>query len=331
MTNLKYLGGIIPFTFVLFFLIVLLVGYLFKNPSYTCWKHDQSPIRNKDKYNNFQRYFYGLNYQSVYRSGLENLIQKQRGIYILFAWRLSCFLFFFGIPFLYGYIHFGGNSAIFFTIWNIDLISLFYFLVTVASGIGIIYDSEFSKSHSGSNIDETPDLSFWSNSIQNFGYALQILFEIAGSTAFFVTVVDFATLNHEFQFWNVCQHFMTTMSFLVEISLNSMIVRWEHVLFTIAWAMMYLIFIWSMTASDAVSHWPYFFLNTGTPAVFLWYPGLFLGLFIFYYLFWWVSDVRYRLIDYLERRYDRVPLISPKRNQNKLDSDRMDSIELSAE
>lgn len=295
MSKFQYLGGIIPFTFVIVLFVTVLIWCLFLRPT-CCGQKRKLPIGDNPEFTNFQRYVYGYPFEFVYKSGLRHILGNTLGMYLLLLWRIAAFCYFFGIVFLWNYIRNTGDNAHYFTLWNIDLISAFYFLAIIASIIGIANDANFEK-QKGTLLPTVSDplvsTSFWSPSLTQFGYALQILYEITGSTAFFVTVVAFGTLDPHFVFWNVNDHFMTTMSILVELSLNNLIVRWEHVLFTIYWALLYLIFIWPMVAMGVLGDWPYFFLATDTTAVFPWYIGLFIGLILFYYLFWAVSWLKY--------------------------------------
>jgi hypothetical protein len=148
---------------------------------------------------------------------------------------------------------------------------------------------------------------YWSDSMIAFGHMIQILYQIAGSTAFFITVVAFTSLNPHFSFWNVNNHFITSMSFLGELFLNNMTVRWEHVVFNITWALIYLVFAWIMRITNVLSGWPYFFLATNTQVVFLWYVGLFLLNILLYYIFWSFSTFKYFGIHKIEEAKGLIP------------------------
>jgi hypothetical protein len=148
---------------------------------------------------------------------------------------------------------------------------------------------------------------YWSESMIAFGHMIQILYQIAGSTAFFITVVAFTSLNPHFSFWNVNNHFITSMSFLGELFLNNMTVRWEHVVFNITWALIYLVFAWIMRITNVLSGWPYFFLATNTQVVFLWYVGLFLLNILLYYIFWSFSTFKYFGIHKIEEAKGLIP------------------------
>lgn len=209
-------------------------------------------------------------------------------------WRIACFCFHFGIGFLWSYIN-NPYSSIYFTLWNVDLLSLYFFLASLCSMIGLLYRYGFNfYSRQSENLDtqNTGRSFYWSPRLMEFGYAVQILFEITGGTAFFITVIAFATLNSKFQFWNTTHHFASSMAMLFEALLTSMPVRWEHVLLNLTWALMYLIFIWPMVHYNAVYEWPYFFLRAGSLTVYVWYVILFFLDIVFFYLFWLLVVVR---------------------------------------
>jgi hypothetical protein len=85
-----------------------------------------------------------------------------------------------------------------------------------------------------------------------------------------------------------------------------MTVRWEHVLFNVTWALMYLIFIWPYIACGERKSWPYFFLETDNASIFPWYVGLFVLVILFYYIFWLFNYVKELLIGHVEQKYFHV-------------------------
>jgi hypothetical protein len=174
----------------------------------------------------------------------------------------------------------------FFTTWNLYLLSLFYLLAFSASCIGLC--------SSVANIGAT-------NS--RLGTIVHSLYEVAGSTAFLVTVVAFTLLDPQFSFQNMTIHFFTTCSVLVEMLLNKMTVLPLHIIFNFVWASTYLAFIWTVVACGAVEEWPYDFLQTDTWQCFLWYTGLFIGVMFFFSLFWAFSKAKMKCHDaYLKRQ-----------------------------
>src|SRR6185312_4142938 len=98
------------------------------------------------------------------------------------------FCYFCGVSFIWGYIAFHGNLYYFFTMWNIELISLYYCLALISSCIGF-YD-EYQKENSDlrgtiTSVQDTPnnrplyystENSNWSDATVFLGYTVQILF-----------------------------------------------------------------------------------------------------------------------------------------------------------
>jgi hypothetical protein len=303
---LKYLGGVIPFAFAVVFVIYVVILAIFfrsKRDQRVSPDGDGQPVVARTE---FQRYFRSVSFENVYQSPWGYCF-----MFLLFLTRLGCFVFFYGNDMIWGLVRHTGNSAIYFTNWNIYLISLYYFVSSVASAIGICKDNAFREYiHQHQHNRNRDNLSFWTDSMTTLGSAVHILFEIGGSTAFFITVIDFCTLDPKFGYWNVCLHFVTSVSFLVELVLNSMVVQWYHVLFTVTWGLMYLIFIWPMVATGAATKWPYFFLKT-EKVVFGWYIFLFLALIFFYYVFYGVDALKWAIVGKKPYAYENTPLSQP--------------------
>jgi hypothetical protein len=310
MSRFKWLGGIIPFAVgVVFIIYVIILAIFFRS------KRDKrvSPDGMQSvSQTAFQRYFYG-------GIGFENIYQSPWGhwfMYLLFLWRVACFAFFYGNDTIGGLIRNSGNSAMYFTNWNVYLISLYYALASIASVIGICKDNAFrdhvqQQQHNNNNRNRA-NHPFWADNTTSLGIIVHILFEIAGSTAFFITVINFSELNSDFIFWNVSLHFATSISFLIELFLNSMFVRWEHVLFTVTWGLIYLIFIWSMVATGAATKWPYFFLDTENVTV------LFAALVVFYYVFYGIDALKWAVVG--RKPYTYVPLLLSQPQQQQPDA-----------
>lgn len=163
----------------------------------------------------------------------------------------------------------------YFTNWNILLVSLYYLLAFMASVMGCCCVKKSQEETDG-----------WSIGPRTMAVVLQIMYEVAGSTAFLVTVVDFALLDPGFYLLNVTCHFATTLSFLVESMLTNMTVRWDHYPIALWWYILYICVIWPVVLTDKVAHWPYAFLSLDSWESLLWYSGLVLGTLIFYGLWW---------------------------------------------
>lgn len=125
----------------------------------------------------------------------------------------------------------------YFTTWNVLLISFYFMIAFISSCLGMIY---------GRNDVE------WSYRAVWLGKLTHATFEIAGASAFLVTIVDFSLLDPGFNFENASEHFATTISMIVEMSLNSMFVRFDHYPFNIYWSLAYLVFIWPIVVRGEI-------------------------------------------------------------------------------
>jgi hypothetical protein len=210
---------------------------------------------------------------------------------VLLVWRVACCLYFLVIPTLWGLAVLGsGSGAKYFTDWNFLLITLHYALMSAATAIGWYYRQEFfdfqqeqrlSNNTNNNNAQLKP---FWSPGMQYAGYLLQISYTFTGATALFITVVAYGTLGHDFYLWNVSAHFVTSISFIFDAIVNRLLIRGEHLVFNLTWIILYMIFIWGMVGNKSVTNWPYFFLETTTATVFVWYVVLFILNIIFFFV-----------------------------------------------
>ena len=187
-----------------------------------------------------------------------------------------------------------GSNWFYFTVWNAGLASGYYLFGLFFNILGIIYsievsddlDSSSGGSYMKKKLSFPPGLKF-NGYIQNLAYAYFTCYEVAGATAMMVTLVNFSFIDPLFYFMNVSLHFITTMSFLVEMSLNSQYVYMSHLPYNLAWVGMYIIVIIPVVTSNAVPDWPYSFMNTDTSFCFLWFTGL-LFLNCFFYILWYI-------------------------------------------
>lgn len=301
MVSLRYLPPIVPFTFGIYLIVAIPVFWRYVvTVSVNDTLADSLGEQNTASQTVAARSLQGSRWRTAGRllfKGKEFPIVNQScwthpvGFYLLLAWRIIWFCYFLGVVFIWGYVRSGMANAFYFTLWNVDLITLYYALVLTSSFLGLWYDRN-CMSHGTVSTD-------WSESMHRLGYVIQIIYAFAGATAFFVTVVAFGALNPKFEFWNVNQHFVTSMSFLGELALNSMPVRNEHVIFQITWAFLWLMFCWPMVGAKALDEWPYFFLDTDAASVFAWYIGLFIIDIVFYYLWYWMAQGKERFLPQL--------------------------------
>lgn len=279
MSTYEYLPGIIPLVFFEFFIVLGIVYWLYKRQ---LRQADDGALGGQLSL--FEQYFHGQSFEKMYESSTGT----HNGMIMLLVFRLFFLFGFFSVPFVWSYDRSGGTSAYFFTLWNINLIVVYFGSASFASILGFMYDKELKKDPEPGNSGWLHGSDFWSKHVTNIGYTIQILFEIAGGSAFFITIVVFFILNPEFSFWNVMHHFVTSIALITELCLNSLIVRWEHLALNLIWALLYLIFIWPLRGSNAITEWPYDFLRTDTPSSFVWYTGLALGNILFYLLWYYL-------------------------------------------
>lgn len=290
MGRFQYLGGIVP----------LMVGEYLIVAIIILWLHNRKRLvlnREREPLSLFHSFLNSKSFDDIYRSHH----RAHHWDIVLLFWRLGCFLFFLIVPCIENYVDEHGFNYKWFTQWNIDWIVVYYMTALFSSIVGL-YTERFGNSHStqpseqplnGELSDPAPKSIEWSYPMQVIGHAAHVLFEIAGGSAFFVTVIDFSLLGGHFTFMNTSEHFVTSLSLLVEMYLNRIEVRWEHLLLNLGWALFYLIFIWPAVKLDTVKSWPYGFLDTSTPTCFAWYTFLFIVNVIFYLI--WYGFYRLKL------------------------------------
>ena len=221
--------------------------------------------------------------------------------YLLFITRLLSLGYILGISVIAEGFFTKSGGLLYFTNWNTRLISLYFFLASLCSIFGIIATLRLEVPARSNNTDLNDECVGISRSKLDVfpeqhesAFSAQILsglFEVCGGTSLLITVVAFGLLDPEFEFWNVSSHFVTLVTLLVELCLNSMFVRLDHYIFNITWALLYLIFVWIAVSLDLES-WPYYFLDTSSPSRIYAYSGLLLADFIFYFIWYGISEVK---------------------------------------
>ena len=174
----------------------------------------------------------------------------------------------------------------FFTNWNVGLIAGYYTLTTAASVhyIRLIrsVSSDAERASDSSMLVLLADLD--TTRYRIIGTFLSVYCCIASVTAFFVTTVNFVLLDPTPRFYNMTAHLFTSVSFFVELSLNSIEFKKNEIILNISWVMLWLVVIWPVVWLGVKPDWPYDFMDSSTPAVFLWFQILFVVYFIIYYI-----------------------------------------------
>lgn len=214
--------------------------------------------------------------------------------FLMFITRVLSFAYICGISIVANYEINGQNQWFFFTLWNLELMSLYFFLAVGCSIMGFVYGNK-----SLSNLcvvkmtNESSTRIVWSAGINRFTYLVHILFEICGGNSFMIISISFILLNRNFTFWNVSAHFVPAVSMLVELFLNNIFVRFDHFPLNLAWPFLFLLFIWPIVYTGVINRWPYFFLKTDTKYCFLFYNGLLIANFIFYSIWYSCSELKF--------------------------------------
>lgn len=256
----EYAAILIPVAFIEIFVVLFLIWFVHKRKG-TASK--QSLLRSDEPIDDNNHDNIIMTFKHTYSS----IGEGKNWTILLCLFRFCAFTFFLGITCIWGYVESNGLSYYYFTVWNIKLISLYYLLALIASIIGLV---------STHNKEDSKVLQILTTSIH-------YLFQVCASTALFVTIINFAVLNPIFTFWNTSDHFITCISLIIEMSLNSMTFKRHHVALTILWAFLYIIFIWPLVMTGVINKWPYDFLKLNTPYCFMWYTGLFVIDIFFYF------------------------------------------------
>mmetsp|Transcript_8004 Transcript_8004/g.13307 ORF Transcript_8004/g.13307 Transcript_8004/m.13307 type:complete len:394 (+) Transcript_8004:138-1319(+) len=305
MPDFTYLPFIIPVTVIIYSGVIAIVLRMYAKQ---VQRRAQEPSGSVGQPGSFRFvidcYLASLPFHSTYLS--PNAKYPYVGQVILLITRVVSFCLLFGISGLWSYIRADFKNLFYFTLWNVNMISLYYGMASVASIIGLIYHPQLVVKQNGltsadvnwvcvngGGEDSRP---FWSKHMHRLGFCIQVLYQVAGASALFITVVAFTLLNPAFEFWNVMHHLITSVTFLLEMSQNAMVVRWEHVLLNMLWALIYLVYIWSAVGSREITNWPYDFLKTGSASSFFWYIILFVGNVIFFNLWLFLSRLKYRYV-----------------------------------
>jgi hypothetical protein len=230
--------------------------------------------------------------------------------YILFFTRFLSFYYICGVSVVANYIIVGGHQWFTFSMWNAELLAIYFGCAVVSSVYGIVYGEDHSIPSTIIDVEggsrERRTRVLWSTPVINFGRTVQILFEVCGGTAVYMTVIAFSFLNQNFIFWNVSMNFITIMVILLELFLNNLYVRADHFPFNLSWGFLYLIFIWPVVFFGRLKAWPYHFLELDTKYCYLYYSLLVIADIVFYFIFYAMSKVKFYIRKSLYQMNDRT-------------------------
>ena len=296
MPDLKYLPGIIPMIFGEYVLCV--IGSVF-HKYYCCCCRGKYSCNDSELSEDSTPDLRIFKFEDTYES--RSTVFK----YILFATRLLSFGYIFGISTVANYIRTNGTSWSFFTLWNMQLLSVYYFFTLVCSIIGVFKKPKikspvgryYVEDYSG-NLKESADQNNsapleWSIHTVRFGNIVHALFAICSGVNALITFIIFAFLDRSLTFWNVSTHLVPLITLLLELALNNMYIQVNQFAYCATWIWLYMIVIWPLVALGALRTWPYEFLAVDKPICFFTYTALIVLAVIFYFIMYGLSYWKY--------------------------------------
>jgi len=223
-----------------------------------------------------------------FKTAYESTIQEPYMVVVLGLYRFICFVFFLAFAGIYVWVVIypgssGAKNYQYYTYWNVGMAFFYYFIATIASVLGYICKPMDGKD--------------WSPAIVYFGLFHRIIFSVAGSTAFFITVVNFSLLSSAGTFANISDHLIPSISFFVEMFLNTTTVPVYNLFYMITWAIAWISFVLIIYPGTGVLNgWPYFFLKAYSPALYYWYPILIILMVVFYFIWYGLSWIKVKYI-----------------------------------
>jgi hypothetical protein len=275
-----FLPGLIPTILTEYFLLLGIFG-LYK---YYCCRCCLKSCYGAESKNSFVATRWKFKFEDTYES--VNPALK----YVLLATRFLSLGYILGVSVIANYVITGGFKWFYFTLWNGELLSIYYVLALACSMTGLCCKPRIISSDDEDIVDEEIK---WSNHTNRLGRVTHVLFEVCGGSAVLVTVVNFVLINPRFSFWDITSHFVPLMTLVIELFLNNMYLRVDHYVFNISWAWLYLIFIWPLVVLKGISFWPYAFLALDTNNCYLNYTILMVIDVIFYFVFYGLSTLKF--------------------------------------
>ena len=216
--------------------------------------------------------------------------------YVLFMTRLLSLGYVCGISVSANYATNGRNQWYYFAMWNAELISIYFFLGVGCSILGFIYgNNSVSNACVVKMTNESSTRIVWSSEINRFAHLIHILLEVCGGNSLIIMAVAFVVLDQKFEFWNISMNFVPALTMLVELFLNNIYVRFDHFPLNLTWPALYLIFLWPAVYYGDFEQFPYFFLQTDTRYCFPYYTALLLLNFLFFYIWYGFSELKFSL------------------------------------
>lgn len=193
------------------------------------------------------------------------------------------------------------------TIWNLALIICYFLSSCILSCNGIL--RSILAILPADLVHDVSDRTVWTILVQWLGSLSQVMFEVCGASALFISTVNFLLIDSSLTPLNLELHVFTTAALLIEATLNCYIVRWEHILVYLAWNSAYLACTWYRAITSPSSEWPYPFLSTSQPSALLWYASLYALACVFYGLWYAIFRIKMSLLCYIWREMPAFPFV----------------------
>lgn len=307
------------YTYLPYCIVFLCVEYLFGIKVVVWWTRRENEKRQRNYSNSWRlgpprQHWLEIFDQRSFQSCASGLYGRT-SCYMLLCTRLMSCLFFviIGMGFNFSRSEIQGHWQ-FFTNWNVGLISGYYTLTCVASAQYL----KALRKHCPDDVDASDSsmmmliASYNNPRWQAVGTFLGVYFSVASVTAFFVTTVNFLLLDPAPHFFNLTAHLFTSLSFIVEISLNSMEIKKNEIVLNMSWVMLWLAFIWPIVWLGIKPEWPYDFMDSSTPIVFLWYQVLI----VVYFVIFFVCNA---VVEYKLRKFSNYDSLSPAQDSKSFD------------
>jgi predicted RecA/RadA family phage recombinase len=288
-SQFAYFGGLV--FFVLFLYTVVLAIFL-------CIRRHN--IKKAIEYRNVvrgtndaqQERYDRANFSWEFRTDFDHVSQSALGKgckWFLALQRTACFVVFFVAAVYLNAIK-DNSGLVYFTNWNSLLVTLYFGLASAASIIGMWAKS--SRTEYGMSIGAGIR---WSYGVRCLGVAVHTLFEVVGASSMFVMIFDYFYIHENNPDMMSVMNFLRALAVVVlvfELFLNNINVRFDQYPATIAWTVMYLLFVWPAVFTGAMEGWPYRLLQTRTKTCFVYYFLIFFFNFLLYVLWWGVYKLK---------------------------------------
>jgi len=274
MGTFAYVDILIPFVAAVFIAVCAVFYIFFK-------RYENSLVADEPRGVSAFQLLFTYDFHSCYEC-----VVGSRWNVVLLSTRVITFLYFFSVGLVYS-LTLNIRSWNYFTNWNIYLLCFYFLCASTTSIIGIFFPNATTATIATAS--DWRSIQYW---IPKLNVVTHVVFEISGATALFVTVVNFTMLSSNMTFWNVTQHLVTTVAYLLEMSLNRLPVYMLHFPLNLSWAILYIVFTW-IVVGVGLRFWPYSFLRADNSSCMIWYSALMILNFIFYGLWFQLSKWKF--------------------------------------